>query len=68
MTPNQPDTLISLTDLMKLISVSSRTTVYRYLDENPEFPRPCKIGGRRGRMKFRAAEVARFIDSLEARR
>jgi predicted DNA-binding transcriptional regulator AlpA len=68
MTPNQPDTLISLTDLMKLICVSSRTTIYRYLDENPDFPRPCKIGGRRGRMKFKAAEVARFIDSLEARR
>lgn len=68
MTPNQPDTLISLTALMRLLSVSSRTTVYRYLEENPNFPRPCKIGGRRGRMKFKSTEVAKFIDSLEGRR
>jgi predicted DNA-binding transcriptional regulator AlpA len=67
-TPKEPDTLLSMAAVMRLISVSSRTTVYRYLQENPDFPRPCKIGASRGRVKFKAAEVARFIDSLQSPR
>lgn len=68
MQPTQPDTLLSLAAVMQLMSVNSRTTVYRYLQENPDFPRPCKIGTSRGRVKFKATEVARFIDSLQTQR
>lgn len=66
MPTEQPDALLSMSAVMRLISVSSRTTVYRYLQENPDFPRPCKIGTSRGRVKFKATEVARFIASLQA--
>lgn len=66
MPTEQPDALLSMSAVMRLISVTSRTTVYRYLQENPDFPRPCKIGASRGRVKFKATEVARFIASLQA--
>jgi predicted DNA-binding transcriptional regulator AlpA len=66
MTPEQPDALLSMSAVMKIISVTSRTTVYRYLHENPDFPKPCKIGASRGRVKFKAREIAQFIDSLKA--
>ena len=66
MPTEQPDALLSMSAVMRLISVTSRTTVYRYLQENPDFPRPCKIGASRGLVKFKATEVARFIASLQA--
>lgn len=68
MAPDQPDRLLTMSEVMRLMSVKSRTTIYRYLQENPDFPRPCKMGRDRGRLKFRATEVARLIGSLEARR
>ena len=39
MPTEQPDALISMSAVMRLISVTSRTTVYRYLQENPDFPK-----------------------------
>ncbi len=60
------DRLLSLSAVMKMLSVASRSTMYNYVKQNPDFPKPFKIAGERGRVKFRAREVAQFIDSLGA--
>ena len=66
MTPQAPDSLLSLSTVMRMMSVRSRTTIHNYLRQNPDFPRPCKIAGSRGRVKFKASEVSLFIESLKA--
>ena len=63
----EPTGLISLRECMKLLSVSSRSTVYGYLKHNPDFPRPCSLSTGRCRVRFKAAEVVRFIESLPSR-
>ena len=64
---NEPTGLISMRECMRLLSVSSRSTVYGYLKRNPDFPRPCALSGGRSRVRFKASEMARFIDGLPSR-
>lgn len=61
------DGLVSMKTLMSLISVRSRATVYKYIEEVPDFPQPCQFGIRRGRVRFKASDVNRYIESLPAR-
>ncbi|WP_230281050.1 AlpA family transcriptional regulator [Croceicoccus sp. Ery15] len=67
MQPAEPDGLVSMKTLMALISVNSRATVYKYIEEVPDFPQPCKFGVRRGRVRFKASDVNRYIESLPTR-
>lgn len=64
---NEPHGLISLRECMKLLSVTSRSTVYGYLKRNPNFPRPCQLSTGRSRVRFKAAEIVRFIEALPSR-
>jgi predicted DNA-binding transcriptional regulator AlpA len=63
----EPDGLVSMRTLMSLISVTSRATVYKYIEQVPDFPQPCQFGVRRGRVRFKASEVSHYIESLPAR-
>ncbi len=55
----QPDRLLRLSDVVKLLSLSS-ATVYRQVAAGA-FPAPVKIAGA---SRWRASEVARFIETL----
>ena len=61
----QNDNLIDMKGLMGLLCVKCRSSVYKYIAENPNFPRPCKLGGWRGRNMFKASEVTGYIHSLK---
>lgn len=63
----ETDGLVSMRTLMSLISVTSRATVYKYIEQIPDFPQPCQFGVRRGRVRFKASEVSRYIESLPSR-
>lgn len=67
MPPTEPDGLVSMKALMALISVNSRATIYKYIDEVPDFPQPCQFGVRRGRVRFKASDVQRYIEALPTR-
>lgn len=67
MKPSEPDELISMRILMLRISVASRATVYKYIDQIPDFPQPCQFGVRRGRVRFKASDVNRYIASLSTK-
>ena len=67
MPPAEPDGLVSMKALMALISVNSRATIYKYIDEVPDFPQPCQFGVRRGRVRFKASDVQRYIEALPNR-
>lgn len=67
MPPAEPDGLVSMKALMALISVNSRATIYKYIDEVPDFPQPCQFGVRRGRVRFKASDVQRYIEALPTR-
>ena len=67
MKPSEPDGLVSMRTLMSLISVTSRATVYKYIQAVPDFPQPCQFGVRRGRVRFKASDVNRYIESLPTR-
>jgi len=60
----EPTGLISMKECMRLLSVSSRSTVYGYMKQNPDFTRPCSLSKGRSRVRFKAVEVSRFIESL----
>ena len=66
MPPQPHDGLVDMKGLMALLCVKSRSSVYKYVAENPDFPRPCKLSGGTGRLKFKANEIARFIELLKA--
>jgi predicted DNA-binding transcriptional regulator AlpA len=63
----EPSGLISMRECMRLLSVSSRSTVYGYLKHNPDFPRPCMLSRGRSRIRFKASEITRFIEGLPSR-
>ena len=63
----EPDELISMRILMLRISVASRATVYKSIAQIPDFPQPCQFGVRRGRVRFKASEVSRYVESLPSR-
>ena len=63
----EPDGLVSMRTLMSLISVTSRATVYNYIEQISDFPQPCQFGVRRGRVRFKVSEVSRYIESLPSR-
>ncbi len=67
MHPSETDGLVSIRALMQLISVNSRATVYKYINEVPDFPQPCQFGVRRGRVRFKASDVSRYIESLPSK-
>ena len=67
MPSTEPTGLISMKECMRLLSVSNRSTVYGYLKHNPDFPRPCSLSKGRSRVRFKAVEVSRFIESLAPR-
>lgn len=65
---NQPiDSLVDMKGLMAMLCLKSRSSVYKYVAQNPNFPRPCKLAGGRGRNRFKTSEVQNYIDSLNAR-
>jgi predicted DNA-binding transcriptional regulator AlpA len=46
-TPQKPDlSLISIRELMRMVNVKSRQTVYERLRHDPLFPKPRRIGTR----------------------
>lgn len=59
--PFSLDSLLTLAEVQKLTRVSS-TTIYRWIDEG-SFPPPVKAGRL---SRWRASEVAAFIDGLSA--
>ena len=63
----EPNGLVSMRTLMSLISVTSRATVYKCIEQIPDFPQPRQFGVRRGRVRFKASEVSRYIESLPSR-
>lgn len=67
MHPSETGGLVSIRALMQLISVNSRATVYKYINEVPDFPQPCQFGVRRGRVRFKASDVSRYIESLPSK-
>jgi predicted DNA-binding transcriptional regulator AlpA len=67
MQPAEHDGLVSMKTLMALISVNSRATIYKYMNEVPDFPQPCQFGVRRGRVRFRVSDVQRYIEALPTR-
>ncbi len=65
--PIQPsDGLVDMKGLMALLSVKSRSSIYRYISENPAFPKPVKLSRHSGRVKFKISDVTRFIDAADA--
>jgi predicted DNA-binding transcriptional regulator AlpA len=60
------DELIDMKGAMKLLCVKSRSSVYKYVAENPSFPKPYKLNGSKGRVKFKASELSHFIYSLKS--
>jgi predicted DNA-binding transcriptional regulator AlpA len=67
MKASEQDGLVSMRTLMSLIAVTSRATVYKYIEQIPDFPKPCQFGVRRGRVRFKASEVSHYIASLPTR-
>ncbi|MFM2099126.1 MAG: hypothetical protein RLZZ366_665 [Pseudomonadota bacterium] len=63
----EPNGLISMRECMRPLSISSRSTVYGYLKYNPDFPAPCMLSRRKSRIRFKASEITRFIESLPSR-
>jgi predicted DNA-binding transcriptional regulator AlpA len=66
MVDQRQDELVDMKGAMKLLCVKSRTSVYKYVAENPAFPKPYKLNGTKGRVKFKASELSRVIDSLKS--
>lgn len=61
----QSDVLVDLKGFLSALSVKSRTSYYKYA-KHPNFPRAVRVNGSKGPLKFRAQEVAAFINSLNA--
>jgi predicted DNA-binding transcriptional regulator AlpA len=59
------DGLLDLRGVLNALSVKSRTSYYKYA-KHPNFPRAVRVIGSNGPLKFKAREVAQFIDSLKA--
>ena len=59
------DGLLDLKGVLDALSVKSRTSYYKYAKQ-PNFPRPVRINGHKGPLRFKAREVTLFINSLAA--
>lgn len=59
------DGLLDLKGVLDALAVKSRTSYYKYA-KHPNFPRAVRVAGGKGPLKFKAREVAQFIDSLKA--
>jgi predicted DNA-binding transcriptional regulator AlpA len=59
------DDLVDLKGVLAALSVKSRSSYYKYA-KNPNFPRAVRVNGDKGPLKFKAREVAQFIDSLNS--
>jgi predicted DNA-binding transcriptional regulator AlpA len=66
MVDQRHDELVDMKRAMKLLCIKSRTSVYKYAAENPAFPKPYKLNGAKGRVKFKASELFQFIESLKS--
>jgi predicted DNA-binding transcriptional regulator AlpA len=56
------DRLISIAELMGAIGLKSRTSIYRQIKFDPEFPRPLKLGTRS--VRFRRSDLANYMQRL----
>jgi predicted DNA-binding transcriptional regulator AlpA len=56
------DRLISIAELMGAIGLKSRTSIYRQIKFDPEFPRPLKLGTRS--VRFRRSDLAIYMQHL----
>jgi predicted DNA-binding transcriptional regulator AlpA len=59
------DGLLDLRSVLEALAVKSRSSYYKYA-KYPGFPRAVRVGGSKGPLKFKAREIAQFIDSLKA--
>ena len=59
------DGLIDLRGVLDALSVKSRSSYYKYA-KHPSFPRAVRVNGGKGPLRFKAREIAQFIDSLSA--
>jgi predicted DNA-binding transcriptional regulator AlpA len=59
--PNE-ERLLSITELMRAIGLRSRTSIYRQIKFDPDFPRPLKLGARS--VRFRRSDVANYMQQL----
>jgi len=57
--------LLTCTEVMRLVGVKSRTTIWRRIQNNT-FPEPVDIGA--GRIRWREADIENWIASLPVRR
>jgi predicted DNA-binding transcriptional regulator AlpA len=58
------DRLVSISELMKAVGLRSRTSVYRYVKFDPNFPRPLRLGVRS--VRFRKSDLAYYMQHLAA--
>jgi predicted DNA-binding transcriptional regulator AlpA len=59
--PNE-DRLLSITELMRAMGLRSRTSIYRQIKFDPDFPRPLKLGTRS--VRFRRSDLANYMQCL----
>lgn len=60
--PPADDRLVCISELMKIVGLRSRTSVYRQIKFDPGFPRPLKLGTRS--VRFRKSDLARYLQQL----
>lgn len=60
------DSLLPMKAVLKLTGLRSRTSIYRLIDKDDNFPRPVRLGTRGTR--FRQSEVDAWIRSLPTKR
>jgi len=60
----QTSDLLTMKQVMTIAGFKSRTTIYRRMQLNC-MPQPCQIG--LGRLRWRARDIANWVDGLEQR-
>jgi predicted DNA-binding transcriptional regulator AlpA len=59
------ESLVDLKGVLKALALRSRSSYYKYA-KNPNFPRAVRVNGGKGPLKFKAREITKFINSLNA--
>ncbi len=59
---HEVDPLLRISDILKLTGLKSKSSIYKLIATDENFPRPLAIGGQTTR--FRSSEFAKWLDSL----
>jgi predicted DNA-binding transcriptional regulator AlpA len=58
----QEDRLLGVREVLNLIGLRSRTSLYQHQKIDPSFPRPVRLCGRT--VRYRQSEIANWIQQL----